>query len=424
MRLRLLLVLLLGLAGLPSLFAQEGPFRRTDTQVEIEEGRSAYESIIASSRVSKNEDYRRRVQRILDQLVSALPEKLYAFQAVVLADNDVNACCLPGGYMFVNEGLLVAMPEDSELAFTLGHELGHAIRRHWARSLRRQQSDFAIAAFVSVMTKRALDEEGLYLRSLAHTREHESEADAFGTELYLRAGFDPAKVADTMKVFIDLERGRGSQVPLYLRTHPFPDDRFQAVSSLTQKLLAGGLKPIDVNKPDISVEQIFGKIPTIAPTPCPWQLDQPGTEWTYSVNSGSGNSEYVIKCTGAATVGQTKIAHMEIKLANRPVGYQVVADGDRVWRRNRLEKSDSPWSVEAVFPDEGSLIEEGGQRFEYVGKESLDVPAGHFPDCLKVKITTADGRVLIAWYASGTGLVKRFNEKAGVTETLVAMKRP
>lgn len=394
-------------------------FVKTDTQSEIEVGRAVYDSILSQGLVSKNDLYIRRVNRVFSQLTSVLTQKLYPFQVVVVASNQINAECLPGGYVTVFEGLLAKMPDDDQLAFVLAHEIGHGYRRHYVRRMRKMQSEVASQAIVSILFGTEIDNRAIGLASLRFTRENETEADEFGTELYLRAGFDPNQVTSGMKVIASLDDG-GQHVPEYLLTHPEPAKRVAHIQEVADKLLAKGLKPQNADLTDISVESVFGKIPVISPIPCKWVTSTTGETWKYRVSSSqSADSEYSVKALGIASIGSTPIVRMEIDMAGKVIPYQMIVDGDRVYRRNRPTNQKSEWAVEVVFPDVGRTDGEGDLSCEAVKTEAVETPAGTFKDCLVLEVKQGT-RTLKCWYAPSVGLVKRINEASGVTEILVS----
>ena len=400
-------------------FGQDPLTTRSDTQMEIEYGREAYEQFVHSRYRSKNEPYCNRVNRIVSQLVAAMPRKLYPFQAVVLGQSTINAECLPGGYIVVYEGLISIMPDDNELAFVLAHEIGHGARRHWAHEIANLQRDFWVHAVLAAMTQTEVNTDAINLRTIAFTRGQEADADAYGTELYLRAGFDPEKVSDGMKVLRDRESQTPDHTPYYLRSHPLTKDRVVHIEKRAKELLDGGLKPVSVTEsPDLSTEKVFGQIPTLASRDCVWQPGSPGLTWEYEISTSQSRSRYMVKVVGVAKVNGTSIQRMVMDVAGKQISYQVIVDGDRVWRRNRAEDEKSLWLTETIFPAAGKTLDSGKWIFKNDSMEDVETPSGTYKGCLKIIATEEGGRILKEWFAIGVGLVKRVNEKSGVTELL------
>jgi len=324
------------------------------------------------------------------------------------------------------EGLLAWMHDDNQLAITLAHEMGHAYRRHWAREMRLEETDQFVMFTVAILRHKPIDAKLYELRKLAHSRDQEQEADEFGTELYLRAGFDPAKITDAMRSLVNWNKHEGErQPPEYLSDHPDTEERILDIQATADRLLRAGLKPIDPGPlPDVSVQSVFGKIPTLATRPCPLQPSETGMAWTYEVRSSGAVSQYSVKTVGVAQVDGTAVSRMEVDVAGQKVFYQQIVDEDHVYRRNRPEDAKSEWTIETAFPDDGGVLGAGKWAFKNLGTESIETPAGKFEHCLKLGAAEASGRVLTLWYAPNVGLVRRLNDKAGVDEVLVSFKRP
>lgn len=420
LRAALLAVVALSSAGVR---AQDHIFIKTDTQAEIELGRAAFDQVLSSGLLSKNEAYSRRVQRILDQLQVALPSRPYPFQAVVIADNSVNASALPGGYMMVNEGLLVTMPEDAQLAFVLGHEIGHAVRRHWVSKMRRMQTDAVVDILFTVLTNNQFGSPNRALQYLSYSRDHEYQADEFGTELYLRAGYPPDLAAAGMLVLSELDKSHGGKTPEYLSSHPDPDKRVERIKSLAKKLTDSGLTPSSPGDPiDVSIRSLFGDLPSMSAGGCDYLSFVPGTSWTYSVQTSVGSTEYTVRVIGCSDVLTSKVARFETLVGEKPVAYQMLADSQRIFRRNRPDKSASLWTIDMIIPELGGAEESGGVRYIHGGLETITTSAGIYVDCVKVQAVTGEGKVTDSWYAKGVGLVKRFTRSSGTTEELIRFK--
>ncbi len=149
----------------------------------------------------------------------------YDFRVGITADDSLNAMALPGGLIVVTSGLLDRVESENELAFILGHELGHFRNRDHIRGLGRgvalsmffaaisgSDSGLSLGASVSDLTLRGF------------SRGQESDADEFGLRVVNR---EYGHVADAWRFFERIERDEELLFELsgYLSTHPTPDDR-------------------------------------------------------------------------------------------------------------------------------------------------------------------------------------------------------
>ncbi|WP_456093743.1 M48 family metalloprotease [Paraburkholderia acidisoli] len=161
------------------------------------------------------------------------------FDLFAMRDGQINAFSLPGGFIGVNTGLIVATQTESELAAVLGHEMGHVLQRHIARMLAQNERD-GYAALVGVLfgilagvlshsgdlgSAIAVGSEAYAIDSqLRFSRAAEHEADRVGFQLLAGAGYDPWGM---VAFFERLERASmgDAGVPAYARTHPLTGER-------------------------------------------------------------------------------------------------------------------------------------------------------------------------------------------------------
>ncbi len=162
------------------------------------------------------------------------------FQFFVVRDPSINAFALPGGFVGVNQGLLIATANEAQLASVLAHEIAHVTQRHIARSIRAQgrQSLASAAAILAAIligaTTGAADaaQAGIAIaqgtaaqQRINFTRANEYEADRIGIGFLAAAGFDPFAMPD---FFETLGRRAGlaaSRAPEFLQTHPVTTNR-------------------------------------------------------------------------------------------------------------------------------------------------------------------------------------------------------
>lgn len=172
------------------------------------------------------------------RLVASSSENRQDFEFFVLRDSTLNAFALPGGFIGVHTGLILAAQSESELAAVLGHEIAHVTQRHLARIIAKQERSAitSLAALaVAILAARsspqmanaaiATAQATSIQTQLDFTREHEREADRIGLQTLTQAGFDPRGAASFFERLQKFNRLYENNAPEYLRTHPITSDR-------------------------------------------------------------------------------------------------------------------------------------------------------------------------------------------------------
>ena len=160
------------------------------------------------------------------------------FELFGVKDRSINAFALPGGFLGVHTGLIVAAETESELASVLGHEIGHVTQKHIARMYGQQGTNSMIALASIILAVVAASRnpgaaQGLAVggqalaiqNQLAYSRDAEREADRVGFQILQAGGFDVQGMPD---FFNRMQRANSimeSGVPGYVRTHPLTTDR-------------------------------------------------------------------------------------------------------------------------------------------------------------------------------------------------------
>jgi predicted Zn-dependent protease len=150
----------------------------------------------------------------------------------------VNAFALPGGQIFITEGLLNRLENEAQLAGVLGHEIGHVINRHSAQQMAKGQLGQILTVAVGVGAG-GNDDRGRnaqlvaamvnQMTQLRYSREDESEADHYGLRYMAEAGYDPGAMLDVMNIL--KQSSKGQHPPEFLATHPFPETRLEQIQS-------------------------------------------------------------------------------------------------------------------------------------------------------------------------------------------------
>ncbi len=165
------------------------------------------------------------VATLIERLARHWPECPYEFQLSILEAEQPNAFAFPGGWVVVTTGLLEQAESENELAFVLGHELGHFRNRDHLRGLGRSIAFSVILSVLNVgrVTELAGLAGGLAQRSF--DRDQERDADQFGLALVAAEYGHVANAWDFFERLPDPSRFAARQLAHYLSTHPLSEQR-------------------------------------------------------------------------------------------------------------------------------------------------------------------------------------------------------
>ncbi|MBV8730999.1 MAG: M48 family metalloprotease [Acidobacteriia bacterium] len=183
------------------------------------------------------------VNRLGQNLVRNSDAKVpFTFRVI---DNDVpNAFALPGGYVFVNTGLIELAEEEDELAGAIAHEIAHVAARHMTR--RATKSEIASLATLPLsvllpgwagIVSQGVGSVAVPMGFLRFSRTDESEADYLGVQYLYAAGYDPTAVITVLEKLDALSHRRLGGVSRLFSTHPVDSDRIQKTQKEIQQIL-------------------------------------------------------------------------------------------------------------------------------------------------------------------------------------------
>lgn len=205
---------------------------------EINLGRQAARQLEAEVGVVADPAMSERVRSIGHRVasVSSRPGLPWTFK--VMRGKDVNAVSLPGGFIYATDGLMRFVRSDDELAFVLGHEVGHVAARHHVAMIERYyfMSIVIQIAFGGNPSAAQIADLVRFFLTQGFSRENEFEADHLGVLHAHRAKFDASAGLGFMQRLRAAEGRDPSQVEVLLRTHPGLADRIVRVREQLRQL--------------------------------------------------------------------------------------------------------------------------------------------------------------------------------------------
>ena len=244
MKIKVTIIFLLSLLGSCAVNPVTGKqdFVMISENQEIQMGREYNAEILKQYPIYQDQSLQEYVQSIGESLAlkSHRPELVYRF--TVLDSPDINAFALPGGYIYINRGLMSYLSSEEELAAVLGHEIGHVTARHSVRQYSQAQLMGILSTAVEINSGRTAGN----LANLAsgallsgYGRDMELEADDLGAQYIYQEGYSPQGMYEVLSVLKDQEiyskkiaEQRGQEPRSYhgvFASHPSNDLRLQEV---------------------------------------------------------------------------------------------------------------------------------------------------------------------------------------------------
>lgn len=199
--------------------------------------------------LSQNQQATAIVKRVGQKVVqaSAAARTPYKYDFHLLADQQtINAFALPGGQIFITEGLLFRLSDDGKtlsedmLAGVLGHEVGHVVARHSAERLAQMELAQGLTGAATMATYDPSNPNSAYIAQsvanmiqLKYGRDQELQSDYLGVRFMLESGYQPENLVDVMEIL--KQAGGPNRTPEFQSSHPDPENRKEAIQSAIQE---------------------------------------------------------------------------------------------------------------------------------------------------------------------------------------------
>jgi predicted Zn-dependent protease len=201
---------------------------------EMEIGAQIAMQVEQTARMIEDSVVRKYVERVAQEIVKHSDAKV-PFHIRIVDTHDVNAIAFPGGYLFLNMGLLLVAENEAEFAGVIAHEISHVCARHASRSISKAHyleiatipASFLGGTWVQ-MGIQAILGFGIDLEMLGISRQSEAEADQLGIQYMWNTGYDPNAFISFLEKLQALEAEKPGRFANWFRTHPCTENRIAA----------------------------------------------------------------------------------------------------------------------------------------------------------------------------------------------------
>lgn len=204
-----------------------------DTQSEISLGRDMDLEIEKRMTILDNPQMQFRLDGISKKIAAASDRQDVIYSFKIVKDKELNAFSIPGGYVYVNSGLMNTATDD-ELACVLAHEVGHIAAKHSVKKLQAVMGyEIIMSIALGISGQQSISQATdiiFNIGSLGYSRQDELLADRLAVRYSKRAGFNPYGMVTFFEKLKEEEKKRGPNLKIhFLSSHPDLDQRIQKV---------------------------------------------------------------------------------------------------------------------------------------------------------------------------------------------------
>jgi MAF protein len=204
-----------------------------NTDKEVQMGRSIAGKVEKEYKPCQDPLVQKRLEDIGKKIAGVCDRKEIDYTFKALEDEEINAVSLPGGFVYVNTGLIEKVAGDDELSAVLAHEVGHIVARHSIKKLQALQGYSVLRVLVAVnpTTREAGTAADIAFTELllGYSREDELLADQLAVRYAKLAGYNPHAMIDFLERLQEINRRKPLKPKTYFKTHPYVPDRIRVV---------------------------------------------------------------------------------------------------------------------------------------------------------------------------------------------------
>ena len=245
------------------------------TQQEVEMGQSYVQQINQQLPIVQDPELNRYIN-VLGDSIARLTSRtdLPDWHFYIVDSKEVNAFAVPGGFVYVNRGLIERTTKMDQLAGVLGHEIGHVVRRHSIKQMQQQQGANIGVTLACVLTSVCNNQAGQAAIQVGGTalfakfsRGDEAEADEEGIKNVIRAGISPNGIPEMFQILLNERSSNPSAVEGWFATHPLEEDRIANTRAMIAQISPATLRTLATDSQ--RYQQFKARIRSLPPSPTP-----------------------------------------------------------------------------------------------------------------------------------------------------------
>jgi predicted Zn-dependent protease len=200
---------------------------------EVDMGKAIAREVEREYKLVDDPLIQKRVEDIGRKIAAVCDRKEIDYYFKVLDDKEINAVSLPGGFVYVNRGIIEKVDNDDELAGVIAHEVGHIVARHSIKKLQGMMG-YSLLRILSIAVPQsgqagATADAAFTELMLGYSREDELLADQLGTRYSKLAGYSPRGMITFLEKLQEINRRQPLKPKSYFKTHPYVPDRIRVV---------------------------------------------------------------------------------------------------------------------------------------------------------------------------------------------------
>jgi predicted Zn-dependent protease len=246
-------------------------------QQEVQMGQEYAAQINAQLPIVQDPELNRYINVLGDSIARLTSRADLDWHFFIVDAKDVNAFAVPGGFVYVNRGLVERADQMDELAGVLGHEIGHVVRRHTVKQMEKAQGANVGVTLACILTSICNSQIAGAAINIAggavfasFSRQDEAEADQEGFNNVVRAGISPQGMVTMFQKLIAERKSRPGGVEAWFRTHPLEEDRVAAIQARINQLPRATLARLGTDTRNFHTFK--SRLQSLPPSPPPRQV--------------------------------------------------------------------------------------------------------------------------------------------------------